>query len=218
MRSAGGKQGRKEAEMFPDDFDGIVARAPAWWTTHMQLWNVIVGMWNAPSIHRIIFRNLCSFSLLMKLPNSVMLKSGVKDGILMDPHGRTFRPKKIFCASNAANVTTCLKKDQIKNLGKAYTTTGWNKQYIHLPIISYGYRIWLEPIPSPSPLGTIYVQHMLGLGSNWTYQDWNPDIIALPDKMNRGNATADHFDLSPFYSKGGKLLRYHRLSDWSITT
>jgi feruloyl esterase len=35
--SAGGKQGLKEVEMFPDDFDGVVAGAPAWWTTHLQV-------------------------------------------------------------------------------------------------------------------------------------------------------------------------------------
>ncbi|KAJ5722122.1 tannase and feruloyl esterase [Penicillium malachiteum] len=30
--STGGRQGFKEAQMFPDDFDGVIAGAPAWWT------------------------------------------------------------------------------------------------------------------------------------------------------------------------------------------
>lgn len=30
--STGGRQGFKEAEAFPEDFDGIIAGAPAWWT------------------------------------------------------------------------------------------------------------------------------------------------------------------------------------------
>ncbi|TEY61407.1 hypothetical protein BOTCAL_0169g00110 [Botryotinia calthae] len=47
--SAGGKQGLKEIEIFPNDFDGVVAGAPAWWTTHLQLWNMIVGIWNQPA-------------------------------------------------------------------------------------------------------------------------------------------------------------------------
>ncbi|TGO33696.1 hypothetical protein BHYA_0231g00080 [Botrytis hyacinthi] len=47
--SAGGKQGLKEVEMFPNEFDGVAAGAPAWWITHLQLWNMIVGIWNQPA-------------------------------------------------------------------------------------------------------------------------------------------------------------------------
>ncbi|PWY93437.1 tannase-domain-containing protein [Aspergillus sclerotioniger CBS 115572] len=35
--STGGRQGFKEAEMFLDDFDGVIAGAPAWWTSHQQI-------------------------------------------------------------------------------------------------------------------------------------------------------------------------------------
>lgn len=28
----GGRQGFKNAQMFPEDFDGVIAGAPAWWT------------------------------------------------------------------------------------------------------------------------------------------------------------------------------------------
>jgi feruloyl esterase len=38
--STGGRQGLKEAQMFPGDFDGVLVGAPAWWTSHLQPWSL----------------------------------------------------------------------------------------------------------------------------------------------------------------------------------
>ncbi|KAM3076814.1 hypothetical protein ACMFMG_003718 [Clarireedia jacksonii] len=130
--------------MFPDDFDGILAGAPAWWTIHLQLWNMIVGIWDAPSnSSHYIPQSMFNF-LADEVIKQCDAQGSVKDRIVMKPQSCTFILEKILCA-----------------------------------------------------------QHMLGLGSNWTYHDRNPDVIALSDKINSGNATADNFDLSRFYSKGG---------------
>ncbi len=42
--SFGGKQGLKEAQQFPDDYDGIVAGAPANYWTHLMAATVWVGL------------------------------------------------------------------------------------------------------------------------------------------------------------------------------
>jgi feruloyl esterase len=34
--STGGRQGLKEIQMFPEDFDGVLVGAPAWWVIHLQ--------------------------------------------------------------------------------------------------------------------------------------------------------------------------------------
>jgi feruloyl esterase len=34
--STGGRQGLKEVELYPEDFDGVLVGAPAWWTSHLQ--------------------------------------------------------------------------------------------------------------------------------------------------------------------------------------
>jgi feruloyl esterase len=41
--STGGRQGLKEIQMFPEGFDGVLAGAPAWWTSHLQTWSLEVG-------------------------------------------------------------------------------------------------------------------------------------------------------------------------------
>lgn len=69
----------------------------------------------------------------------------------------------------------------------------------------------MDSLISPSPLGATYVQYMLGLGPDWTWEDWDPAVILLSDLINSGHATADNFNLAPFYKKGRKILHYHEL-------
>ncbi|KAE8442204.1 hypothetical protein EG329_003733 [Mollisiaceae sp. DMI_Dod_QoI] len=217
--SAGGKQGLKEAEEFPEDFDGVIAGAPAWWTTHLQLWNMIVGIWNLPSNSSHYIPQSMSNFLADEVIRQCDPQDGVTDGIVMDPMGCQFRPEEILCANNATNTSTCLNGDQVKTWNKLHDDWVEANQTFIFPSFMLGSEWgWNQLVSSPSDLGTTYVQYMLNYGSNWTYQDWNPDIIKVSDKLNPGNATADNYDLTPFYKKGGKLLQYHGLSDWSIAT
>ena len=57
---------------------------------------------------------------------------------------------------------------------------------------------------------------MVGLGREWHWQDFTPDLVTLAERVNPGNATADNFDLSAFFERRGKLLHYHGLADGGI--
>lgn len=35
--------------MFPEDYDGVAAGCPAWWTTHNQLWNLKQTLHQSPA-------------------------------------------------------------------------------------------------------------------------------------------------------------------------
>lgn len=71
--------------MFPDDFDGVIAGAPAWWTTHLQLWNMIVGIWNAPpnASHHLAKSHVSAIA--DEVIRQCDAQYGVKDNIVMDP-------------------------------------------------------------------------------------------------------------------------------------
>ncbi|TGO14846.1 hypothetical protein BTUL_0047g00080 [Botrytis tulipae] len=64
-----------------------------------------------------------------------------------------------------------------------------------------------------------YPHYFLGLGTNFTADDWNPEyLVALSEALDSGNATADYFDLSPFYKKGSMIIHYHGMAGNFIAT
>ncbi|PWY68614.1 tannase and feruloyl esterase [Aspergillus heteromorphus CBS 117.55] len=216
--SAGGKQGLKEVEMFPNDFDGVIAGAPAWWTTRLQLWNMIVGIWNSPADSPHHLSNEHLGLLAQEVIRQCDPQDGVKDNMVMDPSACDFRPEELMCGDDATDKSTCLNPQQVKTVHKLHSDWVEDGKFIFPHLTMSSEYDWRGLVAAPANLGTDYVKWMLQLGGNWTWEDWNADLIKLSDELNPGNATADNYDLSPFYNKGGKLIHYHGWSDWSIAT
>lgn len=220
--STGGRQGFKEAELYPEDFDGIIAGAPAWWTSHLQPWTVKVASYNLP----ITADYHIPPALFPMIEKEVMRQcdpqDGLKDGIISNPDGCNFHLEQLLCTSNVTNSTsvTCLTAPQLSTLQNLYTDfTGTNQTFFY-PHLSLGSEAnWPIHLASsaPNPLGTGYIQHFLGLGPNWAWQDFSEDIQQLADRTDPGNATAG-FDLSAYAARGGRILAYHGMSDAHIPT
>jgi len=120
--STGGRQGLKEVEMFPEDFDGVLAGAPAWWTSHLQTWTLKVALYNLPntSAHHIP-------PTLYPVIGAEVLKQcdpqdGLVDQVISDPVGCDFFPEALLCAPNVTNQTSarCLTAAQIGTLYHIY--------------------------------------------------------------------------------------------------
>ena len=90
--STGGRQGLKEAQKFPADFDGIIAGAPANYQTHLHVWSV----WVAQQVNKTPDSFLPPEKLgVLHKPcwRPAMRTDGVKDGLLNDPTKCHFDPK-----------------------------------------------------------------------------------------------------------------------------
>ena len=100
--------------MFPDDFDGIVAGAPAWWTTHLQLWNMKVGLYNLPTteghhIHSELFPAIAA-----EVPKQCDPQDGLVDTTISDPRRRNFNSEVILCSANTNQTAAgCLTAPQL---------------------------------------------------------------------------------------------------------
>ncbi|KAL6704549.1 hypothetical protein ACN47E_008059 [Coniothyrium glycines] len=218
--STGGRQGLKEAEYYPEDFDGIIAGAPAWWTSHLQPWTVKVASYNLPTTaaHHI------PPSLFPSIQHEVMKQcdpqDGLRDGLISNPSGCTFHPEALLCAANITNSTAagCLTSPQLSTLDNIYSDfTGANQTFFY-PHLSLGSeQNWPIHLSSsaPNPLGTDYVRYFLQYGAAWTWQDFTEDIQRVAHRTDPGRASVG-YDFSRFAQRGGKILSYHGMSDAHI--
>jgi len=221
--STGGRQGLKELELYPEDFDGVIAGSAAWWTTHLQTWTVKLGAYNLP----INAPNHIPATLFPAIGAEVLKQcdgsDGLIDNIISDPSRCDFFAEALLCADNVTNQTEagCLTNPQIDTLYHIYNNyVDTNQSFVfpHLELGSEAQWPVLLTGDAPSSIGVQYVQDMVLNDPTWQWQDFDYSIVELADKLDPGNATANDFDLEPFRARGGKLLTYHGLSDALIAT
>ena len=116
--STGGRQGLAEAQLYPADYDGIIAGAPANYMTHLQAW----GLWVTEAVHK----DEASYISPEKYPaiHKAVLEAcdaldGLKDGLIGDPRRCHFDPKVLTCKD--ADGPTCLTTAQVDVVRKLYS-------------------------------------------------------------------------------------------------
>ena len=211
--STGGRQGLIEATRFPDDFDAIVAGAPA--NPHVHL--------HAAGVERSIelMKNNAPLTQakVEALHTAVMAAcdaiDGVKDGIIGDPQKCHYDPAALLCQGEDG--PACLTAAQLETvrivLGDVKTKKG--------EVIWTGYPFGTElqlgslrAVPT-GPGGVWDVVRILGhQDKDYDWHNFDLDAeVALADKAGIDTLT---FDLSAFKAHGGKLLLYHGWADSSI--
>ncbi|EME89222.1 uncharacterized protein MYCFIDRAFT_55662 [Pseudocercospora fijiensis CIRAD86] len=219
--STGGRQGLRDIQLYPDDFDGVLAGAPAWWTSHLQTWTLKVALYNLPRTaeHHIP-------ESLFPIIEAEVLKQcdpqdGVKDNIISDPEGCDFYPEALLC-SNTTNSSSCLTIPQLDTLSHIQSDYVETNQTFVFPRLSLGSESQWSVLlgdKSPSTYGSQYIQYFVLNDPSWNIYDFNYSIVELADAIQPGNASATAFGaLNAFKSKGGKVLHYHGLADGYIPT
>ena len=216
--SVGGRQGIKEAQRYPDDFDGIVAGAPATnWTGR-----AIHSVWVNHAVHR----DEASFIPPSKFPvihEAVLAKcdanDGVKDGVLEDPTRCRFDPKVLEC--KGADEPSCLTPAQVEAVRKIYTpvTSPRTKQVIfpaHEPGSELGWTTMAGQ--KPFGIGLDHFRYVVFQDPNWDGSTFDFDRDAVrTEQTDGGLINALDPNLNPFFARGGKLLQYHGWSDPQIS-
>jgi feruloyl esterase len=207
--SSGGKQGLKEAQRFPGDYDGIIAGAPANYWTHLMTG----GIWIAQAAHK----DEASFIPSSKFPiiHKAVLEAcdaldGVKDSVLEDPRKCHFDPKTIHCLT-APQVETARKiyspaknprtGQEIFPAMEPGSELGWaalaGAQPFSIPVDHFKYVVFKDP------------------NYDWRTLNFDSDVT-LADKIDNGTINATDPNLKAFVGHGGKLLLYHGWNDQLI--
>jgi feruloyl esterase len=214
--STGGRQGLKAAQAFPDDYDGIIAGAPAnrtaisLWIAHAVLKDP--ASYIAPSTYPTIHKAAVA---------ACDGRDGLKDGLIDDPTKCDFDPKVLMC--KAEDNSACLTAPQVEAAKKIYSPainprTGEELFSSLVPGTELG---WGVQAAGPEPSSNIYDQYryVVFKDANWDWKTFNfdSDVVRgdLPENLIM-NATDPN--MKPFFSRGGKLLLYHGWSDPNVPT
>jgi Tannase and feruloyl esterase len=222
--STGGRQGLILAQRYPEDFDGIIAGAPALNNVQTRL------------------RSIATFQALAKAPipipklklladrvyQSCDAADGVKDGLISDPRRCEFQAGRDLPVCAAADGPDCFTAAQIKTLESIYSDLMLNGTRVA--------RGWPVGAEIAGPTGTSgwdgWLVRETGLSQSATYADsaLKYMIFAKPDPnydMLRFNLERDAHefdwiakvmnatdpDLSRFRERGGKMIMYFGWAD-----
>lgn len=213
--STGGRQGLKEAQMFPDDYDGIIAGAPAN-RTAISLWIAFAVLKNKesyippakyPMIHEAVLA-ACD------------AKDGLKDGLITDPTECNFDPKVLLCKNDDG--PSCLTALQVEAAKKIYSP-GKNPrtgQELFPSLVPGSELGWGVQALGPEPSQNIYDQYryVVYKEPNWDWRTFDFDKgIAKGEEPDNIVMNATDPNLKAFFAHDGKLLMYHGWSDPNVS-
>src|SRR5215467_5396740 len=214
--STGGRQGLKEAQKFPDDYDGIIAGAPANRTA--------ISLWIADAV----LKDPKSYIPPAKYPvihkaaiEACDARDGLKDGLIDDPTKCGFDPKVLLCKNG--DEPSCLTQPQVDAARKIYSPAKNPRTGQELfPSLVPGTELgWGVQAQGPEPSQNIYDQfrYVVYKDENWDWKtfDWDKGI-AESEKPENLVMNATDPNLKAFFAHDGKLLMYHGWSDGSATT
>jgi feruloyl esterase len=222
--SDGGREALMEAQRFPDDYDGILAGAPAYdWS-------------NLVSRGALVTKDLLGkperYLPAEKVPalNQAVLAACHKDepgAFLADPRNCHFSPDTLVC--KGAETDACLTQAQADSVKELYTDShlrdGKLEYHGLLPggeLGGNGWQGWITGSSRNSSEGSKYAagyfRNLVYSNPKWDIAsfDLDRDLKAAQEKTGQ-QLDAVNPDLTAFSARGGKLILYHGWNDPAIS-
>lgn len=219
--SGGGRQGVQAAALYPEDFDGIVAGAPAINFNMMSSWRAsfftYTGTANVSEfIKPDVWHGIIHEEVLRQCDGL----DGVKDGILEDASlcAVAFRPEALLCRNG--KTMGCLSPKQVEVVRKVFEPLfGIDGRMIY-PGLQLGAELQAtQRLLSGEPFtySVDWFRYAVLEKPYWDPATWTINDAALAETLNPGNSRSWPSDLAPFRSHGSKMLIYHGGADQQIT-
>ena len=215
--STGGQQALLNAQKFPNDYDGILAGAPAHDRTHVHT----AVEWLFAQTHRTATSYITPDKVTLisnAILNSCVATSGGAPGdtFLTDPRKCKWRPSELRCTSTGQ--TNCLSVDQVAAATAIYAgpsdpVTG-KQIFPGNPrgaegASSFG---WNANQAGAEPNFGSMFKWVFGPTWKWNDFDFHDDMRDM-DRVLAPLLNDMNPDLSRFRDSGGKLLMYHGWAD-----
>jgi hypothetical protein len=219
--SDGGREALMEAQRFPEDYDGILAGAPANnWSTLLASGVAFMQILGDP---RAYISDWKLKAIQKAALDACDAQDGVKDGIIGDPDRCHFDPQVLLC--KAEESPECLTQPQVDALKALYGGIQDSQGHAFGHGFSMGDETgWKEWVVGQDPEAS--------LSARFVRNDFRYLVTGDP-KLNALTADRDQMrklsqektgsdldstdpDLSRFVARGGKLILYHGWNDPAI--
>ena len=228
--SDGGHEALVLAQRYPEDFDGIIAGAPA------NNWAPLAGLfqpWAAAMNRDAQGKQILTAEKLPALHAAVMAACADAHGAIQDPRACTFDPASVRC-KDATDRPDCLSDEQVRMVREEYRgphdADGQNLFDGGEPYGSeLAWAVWLVmPAADAAAPGDTYAGQLginyLNNTAFWSTPptDYTLGTVPFTAKMHRrlqqlgGIYNANSPDLTAFRDQGGKIIIYHSWADQAI--
>lgn len=223
--SNGGRQALMEAQRYPNDYDGIIAGAPANAFTYVLTgfaWNMYNTLADPASY--------ISAKKLKAIEAAALAacdaRDGVKDGVLDEPVKCNFDPVVLRCKGEETD--ECLTEKQIAALKKIYAGPRNAKGQLIIPGFTPGGETgtggWTAWITGATPTAAAQYFFSTQAFKNMVYNDpnWDYKTFQLERDGKLANEKLATFlnatdpNLKAFQARGGKLILYHGWNDAAL--
>ncbi|KAK5798080.1 hypothetical protein VI817_004371 [Penicillium citrinum] len=219
--STGGRQGWKSIQKYPNDFDGVVAGAPAMNFVGLLSWSAHFYPITGPPSSKTYLS-----TAEWKIVHEEILRQcdaidGAKDGIIEDTDLCQPILETLICKSNSKNKTDCLSPEQVNTAQQVLSPLhGLNGTMIY-PRMQPGSEILAAPIMyngQPFAYSKDWWDYVVYNNPSYSAKDWTVKDAAAALAQNPYDIQTWNADISPFQKAGGKVLHYHGLQDQLISS
>jgi hypothetical protein len=224
--SNGGRQALMEAQRFPEDYDGILAGAPANFWTHL-LTKALADA-QATTLDPASYIPSSKLPAIASAVNAACdAQDGVADGIVNDPRKCHFDPATMLCKEgDSEKCLTAAQATALKKLYEGPNDAAGRKIFPgYLPGAEEGpggWSTWITGSAAGKSLmfafGGGYFSNMVYERADWNYRDANVDqALNKADEKTAQSLNATEANLVAFKTRGGKLILYHGWNDPAIS-
>lgn len=225
--SLGGRQAVKAADIFPDDFDGIVAGSPAIDFNNLYSWRAsFYPLTGAAGSANFISSDTWKTTIHNEILRQCDTIDGVADGIIEDPILCDFDPSTLLCeagqeGSTSTNTSACLSAAQVEIVKKIFSPYEWADGTLLYPGMNPGSElITADGLYSGTTwaLSAGWFRYAVYNDPDWDPANYSLADAAFADEANPGDIRTWPGSLAEFQKTGGKMVMFHGGQDNQISS
>lgn len=215
--STGGRQGLMMAQRYPEDFDAILAGAPAIHWDRFQAYHI----WPQIAMREDAGGPVATAKQTLATNRAVAVcdaNDGVTDGVLDDPRTCDYDPTNDLTITSAACAdNTCLTPGEASAIKKIWGGARGAGGNLLWPGLERGTNLAALAGAAPFPIPVEQARYWVYFDPAWNWSSLNylnyesffsDNIAQVGPRM-----ATDNPNLSAFKDRGGKLIMYHGWSD-----